>query len=155
MKRARSGLIFAGGLSGGAAAGGSLAATKAQQVYRQLDKPRWAPPAGVFGPVWTALYTVVGVAGWRLWNRRAGRGLLGLHGGQLALNAAWPVAFFALRNRPLSLGVVVALDAAITAEIAGAAKRDPAAAGLLIPYLAWSLFATALTAAVGDPAATR
>lgn len=155
MKRARSGLIFAGGLSAGAAGIGSLAAVKAQHVYRQLDKPRWAPPAGVFGPVWTGLYTVVGVAGWRLWNRRAGRTVLGLHGGQLALNAAWPVAFFAIRNRPLSLAVVAALDGAIAAEIVAAAKRDPVAAGLLAPYLAWSLFATALTAAVGDPAVTR
>ncbi|MGW9480479.1 TspO/MBR family protein [Saccharomonospora azurea] len=55
------------------------------------------------------------------------------------------------RRRTLSLAVVVALDGAIAAEIATAARRDPVAAGLLAPYLAWSLYATALTAAVRDP----
>jgi tryptophan-rich sensory protein len=78
--------------------------------------------------------------------------VLGLHTGQLALNAAWPAAFFAARNRRLSLAVVAALDGAIATEITTAARRDPVAAGLLTPYLAWSLFATALTAVVSDPA---
>lgn len=151
MQRSASGLVFAAGSALAAATLGSLGATKAPSVYQRLDKPRWAPPAGVFGPVWTALYTVIGVAGWRLWTRHAGRAALGLHLGQLALNAAWPTAFFVARDRTLSLAIVVALDGAIAAEIAAAARRDPVAARLLTPYLAWSLYATALTAAVRDP----
>lgn len=152
MQRSASGLVFAAGSALVAATLGSLASTRAPEVYQRLDKPRWAPPAGVFGPVWTALYTVIGITGWRLWTRQAGRAALGLHTGQLALNAAWPAAFFAARNRTLSLAVVAALDVAIATEIATAARRDPVAAALLTPYLAWSLFATALTAAVSDPA---
>ncbi|MFJ8816116.1 tryptophan-rich sensory protein [Amycolatopsis thermoflava] len=111
----------------------------------------WAPPAGAFGPVWTtAVRRDRGRRG-RLWTRRAGATVLGLHAVQLALNASWPPAFFTLRKKKLSLAVVAALDAAVAAEIAAAARRDHAAAGLLAPYLAWSLDATALTAAVGDP----
>lgn len=63
----------------------------------------------------------------------------------------WPVTFFAARNRPAALAVVAALDGTVAAEIAIAARRDRLAVGLLGPYLAWSLFATALTASVGDP----
>ncbi|MGW9309813.1 TspO/MBR family protein [Saccharomonospora azurea] len=151
MQRSASAVVFAAGSALAAATVGSLGSARAPKVYQRLVTPRWAPPAGVFGPVWTALYTAIGVAGWRLWTRRAGRTTLGLHLGQLALNAAWPATFFVARRRTLSLAVVVALDGAIAAEIATAARRDPVAAGLLAPYLAWSLYATALTAAVRDP----
>ena len=71
------------------------------------------------------------------------------------MNAGWPVAFFTVRDRTASLAVIAALDTALAAEIAGAARRDPPTALLLAPYLAWSLYATALTAAVGDPRTTR
>lgn len=154
-QRSTSGVVFGGGSSLAAAAIGALASTRAPKVYRRLAKPRWAPPEGVFGPVWTVLYAAIGVAGWRLWTLRAGRAVLGLHVTQLTLNALWPVTFFAARNRPAALGVVAALDGAVAAEIVLAARRDRLAAGLLGPYLAWSLFATALTASVGDPSGNR
>lgn len=146
------GLAFAAGSALAAAAIGSLPSRRAPEIYRRLTTPRWAPPAGAFGPVWTALYTAIGVAGWRLRTRRAGRAAKGLHLAQLALNAAWPWTFFAARDRTAALAVAVALDAAVATEIAVVARRDPAAAALLAPYLGWSLFATALTASVGDPA---
>ena len=113
-----------------------------------LDKPAWAPPAAVFGPAWTALYTAIGVVGWRLWTGRASRTVLGLHVSQLALNAAWPFTFFTARNHTAALAVIAALDVTIAAEIALAARHDRPAAVMLAPYLAWSLYATALTAAV-------
>jgi tryptophan-rich sensory protein len=115
-----------------------------------LDKPTWAPPAGLFGPAWTALYAAIGVAGWRLWTRRAGRAALALHVAQLTLNAAWPFTFFTARNHTAAIAVIAALDVAIAAEIIAAERHDRTAAALLVPYLAWSLYATALTAAV-DP----
>jgi benzodiazapine receptor len=147
-RRAVGGLVFAAGTSVAAAGIGSLGSRRAPQVYPQLDKPAWAPPAAVFGPAWTALYTAIGVAGWRLWTGRGGRTVLSLHVTQLALNAAWPFTFFAARNRSAALAVIAALDVTIAAEIAVAARRDRPAAVLLVPYLAWSLYATALTAAV-------
>ena len=147
-RRSVGGLVFAVGTSAAAAGIGSLGSRRAPQVYPRLEKPNWAPPAAVFGPAWSALYTAIGVAGWRLWTGRAGRTVIGLHVTQLALNAAWPFSFFAARNRKAALAVIAALDVTVAAEIAVAARHDRPAAALLIPYLAWSLYATALTAAV-------
>ena len=145
------GLAFAVGAPVAAAGIGSIGSRSAPQVYAQLEKPAWAPPAGVFGPAWTALYAAIGVAGWRLWRRQAPRRVLALHAGQLALNAAWPFMFFTVRNRRVSLAVITALDVAVAAEVAAAARRDRAAAALLTPYLLWSLYATALNLAVQYP----
>lgn len=92
----------------------------------------------------------MGVAAFRL-GRRSARATLRLHVAQLALNAAWPLAFFSARDKRVSLGVIVALDGLVAAELASAARRDAVAAGLLTPYLAWCLFATALNAAVSPP----
>src|SRR4051812_37733577 len=154
-RRSAAGLLFAAGGSTAAAGVGGLGSRRAPEVYARLDKPHWAPPAEVFGPVWTGLYGAIAVAGWRLWERRtapSATAALGLHVGQLALNAAWPWTFFSARNRAASLAVIVALDATVAAEIVASARVDRTAAALLAPYLGWSLFATALTAAVSDPA---
>lgn len=146
-----SGIAFGAGSAIGAAVVGSIGSRRAPQVYAELDKPSWAPPAQAFGPVWTALYAAVGVAGWRLWTRDGDRRLLGLHAAQLALNAAWPFTFFSARDRRAALAVIAGLDVAVAAELLAVARRDRVTAALLAPYLGWSLYATALTAAVGDP----
>jgi tryptophan-rich sensory protein len=91
------------------------------------------------------------VAAWRLSRAPAARTPLTLHAVQLALNAAWPVAFFGARSKRVSVAIIVALDLAVGAEIATAERRDRVAAALLAPYLAWTLFATALNIAV-EPA---
>lgn len=135
-----------------AAAGiGGYGSRNAREVYARLDKPDWAPPATAFGPVWSALYALIGVAGCRLWTRGADPRLLGLHLAQLGVNAAWPWAFFASGRKSLALSIVGTLDAAVAAEVLLAARSDPAAAALLAPYAAWSGFATALNAAVSEP----
>ena len=141
---------LAAGGSVAAAAIGGLGARRAPQVYSRLEKPAWAPPAGVFGPVWTALYTAMGVAAFRLARRQVHRALR-LHLAQLVLNALWPVAFFSARHRRASLAIIVALDGLVAAEVLAAAREDSVSAGLLTPYLAWCLFATALNAAASDP----
>ena len=82
-----------------AAAGlGGLASRDAAETYGRLSKPTWAPPAAVFGPVWTLLYTGIAVAGWRLYDAGSPRPKR-LHLTQLALNAAWPAAFFGAREK--------------------------------------------------------
>lgn len=139
-----------------AAAGlGSLGSRNAARVYPQLVKPRWAPPAEVFGPVWTLLYVGIGAAGWRLRRHPDRRALWLLHLSQLALNAAWPWTFFSARDRRAALAVIAALDAAVAAEIGLAARADRTAAALLLPYLGWSAYATALTAAIQPPSTDR
>lgn len=137
-----------------AAAGlGSFGSRNAPRVYPRLDKPRWAPPRQVFGPVWTLLYAGIGAAGWRLRSRADHRALWLTHAAQLALNAAWPYTFFSAGNRRAALAVIAALDAAVAAEIGLAARTDKVAAALLVPYLGWSAYATALTAAIRPPGA--
>jgi translocator protein len=134
-----------------AAAGlGGLGARRAPQTYRRLRKPPWAPPSTAFGPVWSVLYVAISVAGWRLFAN-ASRRTRSLHLTQLALNAAWPIAFFGIRDKRASLIIIALLDGALTAEVLMLRVEDPVAASLLVPYLGWSGFATALNAAVSDP----
>jgi len=135
----------------GAAAGlGGLAARDAPGVYGRLAKPSWAPPASVFGPVWSVLYLTTGIAGWKLF-RSASKRTKTLHILQLSLNAAWPALFFGVRDKRSSLVVIALLDASLAAEITSLRREDPTAASLLLPYLAWSAFATVLNATVSEP----
>ncbi len=143
--------LFAAGLPAAAAGIGSVASRRAPQVYGRLQKPSWAPPAEVFGPVWTTLYALIGVAGWRLRTRGQPGWVQGLHAGQLALNAAWPWAFFGTGHRRTALAIVTTLDGAVATELAAAGRKDATAAALLSPYLLWCLYATALNKAVSDP----
>jgi translocator protein len=135
----------------GAAAGlGGLAARDAPVVYGRLTKPSWAPPASVFGPVWSVLYLTTGFAGWKLFSSASKRTKT-LHLVQLSLNAAWPAMFFGIRDKRSSLVVIGLLDAVLAAEIASLRHENAAAASLLLPYLAWSAFATVLNATVSEP----
>jgi tryptophan-rich sensory protein len=144
MKRSLLALAGSLGASVAAAAVGGVGSRRAPEVYGRLDKPSWAPPSWVFGPVWTVLYADMGVAAWRLWRTGTARAPLALHGAQLVLNAAWPAAFFGARSRRASLAVIVGLDLALGAEIVTATRHDRLAAALLAPYLAWTLYATAM-----------
>jgi len=135
---------------GVAAGAGGLAARDAPEVYARLTKPRWAPPASAFGPVWSVLYLAMGLAGWRLFRSASGR-TKALHLVQLTLNAAWPALFFGVRDKRSSLLVIGLLDCALAAEIASLRREDSLAASLLLPYLAWCAFATVLNASVSDP----
>ena len=135
----------------GVAAGlGGLAAKDAPEVYARLTKPRWAPPASVFGPVWSILYLATGVAGWKLF-RSASRRTKMLHLVQLSLNTAWPAFFFRVRDKRSSLFIIALLDGALVAEVASLRHKDSGAAFLLLPSLGWCAFATVLNASVSDP----
>lgn len=119
--------------------------------YRELARPSWAPPGWVFGPVWLTLYTMMGVAAWRVWRTPSGparRRALGWFAAQLALNAAWTPVFFGLRSLGGGLVVIGLLVVAIAGTIRAFRVVAPRAAWLLAPYLAWVLFATALNGAL-------
>jgi len=119
--------------------------------YAHLRKPPWTPPGALFGPVWTALYAMMACAAWLVW-RKAGLGgatlALVLFGVQLLLNAAWSPAFFGLRSPLLGLAIIVPLWCAIAATIAAFWRHSFPAAALLLPYLLWVSFATALNFAI-------
>ncbi|MDO9509570.1 MAG: TspO/MBR family protein [Thermovirgaceae bacterium] len=126
--------LAAGGL-------GSIAATRSvAEWYPALVKPSWNPPSGLFGPVWTLLYILMGVAAWRVW-RAAGsfsgaRTALSLFFFQLALNAAWSWIFFGLRMPGPALLELSLLWGAIAATIRIFANIDAAAAWFMSPYIA-------------------
>lgn len=131
---------------------GSVGSRAAPHVYRRLHTPRWAPPAAAFGPVWTVLYFLIGLAGGRMCQRQVAARTWALHAAQLACNAAWPATFFAIRDKRASFAVIAALDILLAAQIADLARQDRVAATALSPYLAWTLYATVLNASVSDPA---
>ncbi len=118
--------------------------------YRELRKPPWSPPAELFGPVWTILYALMGTAAWLVAGGRSrGRGLaLGAYAVQLVLNAAWTPIFFGLRRPGLALAEITATLVAIVATVALFTRQRLLAGLLLLPYLAWVAFATALNAAI-------
>ncbi|HEY7332518.1 MAG TPA: TspO/MBR family protein [Candidatus Limnocylindria bacterium] len=123
----------------------------APEWYRQLRKPSWSPPAWLFGPVWTLLYALMGVAAWLVatGGRAGGRGAaLGAFGAQLALNAAWTPIFFGLRRPGLALAEIMATLGAVAATVALFLRQRTLAGVLLLPYLAWTSFATLLNAAI-------
>ncbi len=141
---------FAAGPVLTAAGLGGRGSRRAPETYHRLRKPSWAPPAAVFAPVWSALYVAIGAAGWRLFPRASPQAK-SLHLAQLALNAAWPIAFFGIRDKRASLIIILLLDGVLATEILMLRRDDPVAGLLLVPYLGWSGFATALNAAVSDP----
>jgi tryptophan-rich sensory protein len=119
--------------------------------YASLRKPAWNPPGWIFGPVWTALYTMMAVAAWLVW-RQGGwskqRQPLLIFLAQLALNALWTPLFFGLHRPGLAFAEIVLLWLAIAATIAVFRPASRVAAWLLAPYLAWVSFAAALNFAL-------
>ena len=130
---------------------GALATRHAREFYAGLVKPAWAPPGWLFGPVWTALYIMMGVAAWLVWKRAGWAGAtvaLSLFVAQLLCNAIWSWLFFAWRRADLAFVDILLLAGLIVATALAFARVRTAAAVLLLPYLAWVAFATALTYAL-------
>lgn len=120
--------------------------------YAFLAKPDLAPPNWVFGPVWTTLYILMGIAAFLVWregvNKRRVRQALVIFCFQLALNALWSVLFFGMRSLLLGLLGVAALWLSIALTMRLFARVSPAATWLLVPYLAWVSFASYLNYAL-------
>ena len=132
-----------------AGAVGAVASVDAASFYAQLSKPSWAPPARVFGPVWSVLFALMGVAAWLVWRSGGGRKVaLTLFGAQLAANALWSWLFFAWHRGALAAAEVFVLLALIVATMLAFWRSSRLAAVLLLPYLLWVGFASALTWAV-------
>lgn len=146
-------LGFAGwlGLSLLAGATGAIASVRAASFYGQLTQPSWAPPAWLFGPVWSVLYVLMGIAAWLVWRTdggRAGSTALKLFVGQLVANALWTWLFFVWHQGALALTEIVLLWLLIAATLVAFWRIHRVAAVLLLPYLCWVSFATALTFAL-------
>lgn len=134
-----------------AAAAGGLASVNAGDFYTRLALPTWAPPPWLFGPVWTALYLMMGIAAWLVWRRggfAAARLPLTVYLVQLAFNALWTWLFFAWQRGALAFAEILVLWVLIIATLAMFWRIRRLAGALLVPYLLWVTFATALTWAV-------
>lgn len=137
-------VLVAGGL-------GAVASVDAASFYAQLNQPAWAPPAGVFGPVWSALYLLMALAAWLVWREpeQPARGTaLAVFVVQLAVNALWSWLFFAWHQGAWAFADVLLLLLLIVATMVLFHRVRPLAAWLLLPYLLWVAFASALTWAV-------
>ena len=146
---AKQGLGLAGWLlaSFAAAAIGGLASVSAAGFYAELVQPPWAPPAWLFGPVWSVLFLLMGVSAWLVWRDHGFRGAgaaLKLYVTQLLANALWSWLFFAWRQGAFAFAEVVVLWLLIAATIFSFWRLNRLAALLLVPYLAWVSFAAAL-----------
>ncbi len=116
--------------------------------YAQLAKPSFNPPNWVFGPVWTVLYVLIAVAGWRVWQRRRASAAMTLWAAQLVLNFLWSPIFFTAHSIGGALVVILLLLLTILAFVWRAWRLDRIAAGLFVPYLLWVAFASALNGSI-------
>jgi translocator protein len=127
---------------------GAIASASAPEFYQTLAKPSWAPPPAVFGPVWTVLYVLIAVAAWLVVREngwKAARVELALFLVQLIVNAGWTWLFFALRSGTAAFFDIIVL-LVLVALMTGAFWRVRTLAGaLLLPYVVWVAFASALT----------
>ncbi|MGC4899186.1 TspO/MBR family protein [Micromonospora echinospora] len=119
--------------------------------YRRLRKPAWQPPSAAFPLVWTPLYGLIALAGARTLDRSEGPERAAFARGyalNLALNAGWSALFFGARKPGAALAGIAALNASNLVLLRRAARTDRPAGAALAPYVAWTLFATALNGAI-------
>lgn len=120
--------------------------------YALLNKPPFSPPNWIFGPVWTTLYFLMGIALWLVWTNKKKspyrkRGLI-LFGIQLFLNFIWSIIFFGLHQPFLALIDIALLWGAIFMTMLTFHRVSPTASYLLVPYLMWVSFASILNFAI-------
>ncbi len=131
---------------------GIATARSVRDWYPHLKKPFFNPPNWVFGPAWTLLYILMGVALYRVWGMGVDdpqvRWALLLFAIQMGLNGLWSILFFGLRSPGLGLIEVVFLWLAVLGTTIAFGSLDPVSWYLLVPYLAWVSFAAVLNAAV-------
>ena len=131
--------------------GGLITINEIPGWYATLQKPSFNPPNWLFGPVWTALYIMMGVAFYLVWRTppQAARGkALSAFLVQFALNCAWTPVFFAFHQLGAALVVIVLMWTAILRTIFLFAPFSKTAPWLLVPYISWVSFATLLNAAI-------
>ncbi|MEV0718800.1 TspO/MBR family protein [Asanoa sp. NPDC050611] len=131
-----------------AAAIGGLGVSGTAEEYQALRQPGWAPPSWLFGPVWSALYATIALAGWLVWRRTGFTTALWVWTAQLVLNAAWTPLFFGAGQYGLAFADIVAMWIAVVATIVLFWRVHRPAALLLVPYLAWVTYASALNLAI-------
>lgn len=120
--------------------------------YATIVRPEFSPPNWIFGPVWTTLYALMGIAAFLVWrkglDRKEVKVALGIFLLQLVLNSLWSIIFFGLQNPGAAFIEIIFLWLAIVATIIAFAKISKPAAWLLAPYILWVSFAAYLNYAI-------
>lgn len=116
--------------------------------YAGLEKPPFNPPNWIFAPVWTVLYILIGVAGWRTWMRDRHGPAMQLWTVQMGLNFLWSPVFFGAHLMAPGLAIILLMLMAVTGFIRRARESDRLAALLFLPYWIWVAFAAMLNAAL-------
>jgi len=132
-------------------ASGLLSGSGLTEWYKTLNKPFFQPPSWVFGPAWTILYTLMGIALAFVWNAEDTQfksAALKIFGVQFVLNLIWSPTFFLAQQPTIALGIILLMWIAILATIRSFKKVNATAAYLLVPYLLWVTFATCLNASI-------
>jgi benzodiazapine receptor len=130
---------------------GGIGSVDAGPFYTELVRPAWAPPPWAFGPIWTVLYTLMGIAAWLVWRVggfRAARTALTLFIVQLGFNALWSWLFFAWQLGAVAFAEILLLWVLIAATLVSFWRIKPLAGALLVPYLLWVSVAAALNYAM-------
>jgi tryptophan-rich sensory protein len=138
-------------VSYGASAVGAVASIQAKSFYGELLQPAWAPPPWLFGPVWTVLYGLMAIAAWLVWRSGGFRThpiALSVFLGQLVVNALWSWLFFVWHLGAWAFANTVLLWILIMATLICFWRVRPLAGVLLLPYLLWVSFASALNYAL-------
>lgn len=119
--------------------------------YNSLAKPAWNPPAWIFGPVWTLLYTLMGIAAWNIWRQfgfdRA-KSALALFLIQLFLNGLWSQLFFGLQSPGWAFAEILVLLFFIVLTAISFFYKSKLSGWLMIPYILWVSFATVLNGTI-------
>lgn len=128
-------------------AGSYVTMPEIQGWYQTIQKPVWNPPNWIFGPMWTCLYILMGIAAARVWNKRkqtsTGPAMM-LFAVQLLVNAAWSFIFFGAHQIGFAFAECTLLWFLILLTAKAFSKIDPLAAALMLPYLCWVSFAAFL-----------
>jgi translocator protein len=134
------------------AAAGFFTSSAIKGWYTTIVKPSFNPPNYLFGPVWTVLYILMGIACYIIWNSNAKASIkksaLLVYAIQLALNFSWSIFFFYLENPAAAFVVIILMFIMIATTIFWFKKISVTAAWLLVPYICWVSFATALNFAI-------
>lgn len=130
-----------------ASAAGAIASIQAKAFYGKLVQPEWAPPAWLFGPIWSTLFALMAIAAWLVWrdggfskHRRA----LTLFIIQLVPNVLWSWLFFAWNKGGLAFADILVLWVLILATVISFWRANKLAGAMLVPYLLWVSFAAFL-----------
>jgi tryptophan-rich sensory protein len=138
--------LLVGGLAGLATARG------VRTWYPELVKPSFTPPSWVFGPAWTLLYVMMGVAAWVVWQKGwqtdGVKVALAAFAVQLILNGLWSFLFFGMQAPGVAFGEILVLWASIAVTLVLFWQVTPTAGMLLLPYQAWVTFAAVLNGSI-------